>query len=263
MTKTLRLRALATVLGVTLGLGAVGVVHAAGEAEAPIAVDWSFSGPFGRFDRAQLQRGFQVYKESCAACHGMELVAFRNLADPGGPGFTEEQVKVIAADYTIEDGPDDLGDMFERPGEPKDRFPSPFPNENAAAAANGGAVPPDFSVIAKARAGGTDYIYSLMVGYEDEPPAGVDVGDKYYNHYYPGHAIAMAPPLFDEGVEYTDGTPMTVDNYAKDVSAFLMWAAEPKMEERKRIGFQVIIYLILLSALLYFTKRKIWSAIDH
>ncbi len=263
MIKTLRLRALATVLGVALGLGAVGVVHAAGEAEPPIAVDWSFSGPFGRFDRAQLQRGFQVYKESCAACHGMELVAFRNLADPGGPGFTEEQVKVIAADYTIEDGPDDLGDMFERPGEPKDRFPSPFPNENAAAAANGGAVPPDFSVIAKARAGGTDYIYSLMVGYEDEPPAGVDVGDKYYNHYFPGHAIAMAPPLFDEGVEYTDGTPMTVDNYAKDVSAFLMWAAEPKMEERKRIGFQVIIYLILLSALLYFTKRKIWSAIDH
>lgn len=263
MANSLRLRAAAASLGILLGFAVAGFAHAAGDAEPIQTLDWSFKGPFGRFDQAQLQRGFQVYKEVCASCHGMELVAFRTLGDAGGPSFTEEQVKVIAAEYTVEDGPDDLGDMFERPGEPKDRFPSPFPNENAAAAANGGAVPPDFSVIAKARAGGPDYLYSLLVGYEEEAPAGIDIGDKYYNRYFPGHAISMAPPLFDDFVEYADGTPPTMDNYAKDVSAFLMWTAEPKLEHRKRMGLQVILFLVVFSTLLYFTKRKIWSDIDH
>lgn len=263
MTKTMRLRALVACLGLATGLTTAGFALAAEDQKHPREVDWSFSGPFGQFDKAQLQRGYQVYKEVCASCHGLKLVSFRNLADPGGPGFTEEQVKVLAEDFTVTDGPDDAGDMFDRPGIPSDRFPSPFPNDNAAAASNGGAVPPDFSVLAKARHGGPDYIYSLISGYEDEPPAGVDVGDKYYNPYFPGGAISMAPPVDDDFVEYTDGTPPTLENYSKDVAAFMMWAAEPKMEERKRIGFQVILFLIVLSTLLYFTKRKVWSDIEH
>ena len=236
---------------------------AAGEAKPPVNHSWSFEGVFGRYDRAQLQRGFRVYKDVCASCHGMELVAFRNLAEPGGPGFTEDQVKVIAADFLVTDGPNEDGDMFEREGTPADRFPPPFPNENAARAANGGAYPPDFSVLAKARPQGPDYLASLLKGYVDPPEGEEGLPGQYYNLYFPGHWFAMAPPLFDEMVEYTDGTPMTVEQYAEDVTAFMMWAAEPKLEERKRMGFQVMIFLLVLAIMMYFTKRKVWSNIEH
>ena len=228
-------------------------------------VEFSFDGPFGTFDRGQLQRGYKVYVEVCASCHSMNLLAFRNLAEVGGPGFTGEQVAVLAAEFPREvvDGPDEVGDMFERPGKPSDRFPPPFPNDAAARASNNGAMPPDFSVLAKARAGGPDYIYSLLTGYE-EPPAQVELRDgSYYNPYFPGGQLSMAPPLADELVEYTDGSPMTAEQYAKDISAFLMWAAEPKMEERKRLGFQVMVFLIVLSGLLYFSKKKLWRNVEH
>lgn len=243
---------------------------------------WSFAGPFGTFDRAQLQRGFKVYRENCSACHALSRVAFRNLAEDGGPSFTEDQAKAIAAEYTVEDGPDDFGDMFERPAILADRFPSPFPNEQAARASNNGAYPPDFSLLAKARApqrgfpwfvfdvftqyqeNGPDYIYSLLTGYVD-PPEGVVVPEgQYYNHsFLAGSFISMAPPLYEEAVEYTDGTPMTVEHYARDVAAFMMWAAEPHLEDRKKIGFRVMVFLIVFAGLLYFTKKKIWKNVAH
>lgn len=262
MTSITRLRLAAAALGLVFGTIVAGSAMAAEDAKHPHEHEWSFEGPFGHFDKAQLQRGFQVYKEICSSCHSMSLLAYRNLADPGGPGFTEAQVKVIAAEYEVTDGPDDVGDMFERPAIPSDRFLAPFPNENAAKASNGGAYPPDLSLIAKARHDGPNYITSLLTGYA-EPPEDVDVGDKSYNPYFPGGAIAMAPPLYDEAVEYTDGTPMTEHQHAQDVAAFLMWAAEPKLEERKTMGFRVLIFLIVLTGFLYMTKRKIWANIGH
>jgi ubiquinol-cytochrome c reductase cytochrome b/c1 subunit len=250
----------------------------AADAPQPPRQKWSFAGPFGKFDRAQLQRGFKVYKEVCASCHSMHYVAFRNLAEPGGPGYTAAQATAIAAGYQIKDGPNEEGEMFERPGRAADRFPSPFANEQAARAANGGAFPPDLSLIAKARTyergfpwfifdiftqfqeQGPDYLVALMTGYEDAP-AGFALPDgSNYNKYFPGHAIGMPKPLSDEQVTYEDGTPQTVEQYAKDVTAFLMWTAEPHMEARKRIGIQVFIFLILLSSLLYFTKKKVWAS---
>lgn len=249
----------------------------------PPALNWSFSGPFGKFDRAQLQRGFKVYKEVCAACHGANLVAFRNLSQPGGPEFSPGQVAALAATYQITDGPNDQGEMFQRPGRPADRFPSPFPNEQAARAAQGGAYPPDFSVLAKARTyvrgfprfvfdiftqyqeQGPDYIHALMVGYE-EPPAGVTLlPGQNYNRYMPGHLIAMPKPLSDGQVEYPKGpdgkspVPETVDQYARDVAAFMVWMAEPHLEARKRMGMQVMIFLVFFAGLLYYTKKKVWS----
>ncbi|EFO31738.1 cytochrome B/c1 [Roseibium sp. TrichSKD4] len=244
--------------------------------------EWSFAGPFGTYDWAQLQRGFKVYQEVCQACHGMRLIAFRNLMEEGGPSFTEDQAKAIAADYIIVDGPDDYGDMFERPAILADRFPSPFPNEQAARAANNGAYPPDFSLIAKARAAhrgfpwfvfdiftqyaelGPDYITSLLTGYV-EPPEGKEVPEgQYYNDaFLAGEFISMAPPLSDELVEYTDGTPMTTEQYAKDLSAFFMWAAEPHMEARKQMGFRVMLFLVIFAGLLYFTKQAIWRDVKH
>lgn len=258
----------------TVAAGAVAAALAAGVAATPAmaagdAVDlpsqsWSFTGPFGTFDRGQLQRGYKVYREVCSSCHSMERVKFRNLAEPGGPGFTEDQVKAIAAEYEVTDGPDDAGDMFERPAKPFDSFVSPFENEAAARASNGGAYPPDFSVIAKARPNGPDYIYALMVGYKEEPPAHVELREgMYYNEYFAGHQIAMAPPLSEELVEYTDGTPMTTEQYARDVAAFLMWAAEPKLEERKRMGFQVMVFLLVFAGLLYFAKQRVWANVEH
>lgn len=231
----------------------------------PKPVNFSFHGPFGLFDRAQLQRGYKVFVEACASCHSMNYVAFRNLSERGGPGFTPAQVRVLAADFPREviDGPDDFGDMFERPGRPADRIPPPFQNEAAARAANNGAYPPDLSVLAKARPGGPEHIYSVLTGYEDPPPNVEVRAGNYYNPYFPGGQIAMPPPLSDEVIEYTDGTPMTAEQYAKDVSAFLMWTAEPKMEDRKRIGFQVMIFLIVFGVLLYFTKQKLWRAVEH
>jgi ubiquinol-cytochrome c reductase cytochrome b/c1 subunit len=241
---------------------------------------WSFAGPFGKFDRGQLQRGLKVYREVCSLCHGLKMIAFRNLADPGGPGFTTAQAQAIAAEYKVQDGPNDQGEMFERPGRLADYFPPPFPNDQAARARYN-AVPPDLSVIAKARGyergfpywlldmltqyqeHGVDYITALLQGYEDKPPAGVTVPPgTFYNKYYPGHTIAMPPLLTDKLVDYTDGSPMIVEQYSKDIAAFLMWTAEPHLEQRKRVGMQVFIFLVVLAGLLYFTKKKIWREVE-
>ena len=228
----------------------------------PIKVNWSFKELTGKFDRASLQRGFQVYKEVCASCHSMQYLSYRNLGEPGGPEFTQEEVKAIAASVEIEDGPDSQGEMFTRPGKPSDKFKSPYPNVQASTAANGGAYPPDMSVLVKARPGGADYMYSVLMGYE-EPPAGMKLDDGvYYNKYMIGNKIKMASPLSEGIVEYSDGTEATMDQMAKDVTTFLAWAAEPELEERHRIGFKVIIYLILLTILVYLSMKKIWSRID-
>lgn len=230
--------------------------QAAGNADEPKDISWSHDGPFGTYDRASVQRGLQVYREVCASCHSMRLVAFRTLTDIG---LSEDEVKAIAAEYQVTDGPDDAGDMYERAGKPSDYFPSPFPNENAARASNGGAYPPDFSLIVKARPGHSDYIYSIITGYQD-PPAGVTLGEGMnYNPYYPGHQIAMAPPLSDDQVEYADGTPATVDQMARDVTSFLAWAGEPYMEQRRALGVKVILFLVIFTVLLYAVKRKVWA----
>jgi ubiquinol-cytochrome c reductase cytochrome c1 subunit len=250
----------------------------------PKEEDWSFAGPFGTYDKGQLQRGLKVYKEVCSTCHSMHLVAFRTLGgEEGGLGYTEEQVKAFAAEYTVQDGPNDDGEMFERPGIPSDHFPSPFPNPQAAAAANGGSAPPDFSLLAKARGvergfptfvfdiftqyaqGGPDYIHSLLTGYNQEPPAGMEIPEgTYYNPYFiAGKSLKMPPPLSDGQVEYTDGAPATVDQYSRDVTAFMMWAAEPHMEDRKKTGFRVVIFLVLFGTLVYLVKRRIWADVAH
>ena len=228
----------------------------------PIKVNWSFKELTGKFDRASLQRGFQVYKEVCASCHSMQYLSYRNLGEPGGPEFTQEEVKAIAASVEIEDGPDSQGEMFIRPGKPSDKFKSPYPNVEASTVANGGAYPPDMSVLVKARPGGADYMYSVLMGYE-EPPSGMKLDDGvYYNKYMIGQKIKMSSPLSDGIVEYSDGTEATMDQMAKDVTTFLAWAAEPELEERHRVGFKVIIYLILLTILVYLSMKKIWSRID-
>ncbi len=232
---------------------------------------WSFHGPFGRYDQAQLRRGFQVYHEVCSNCQSLALVALRNLADPGGPGFSDAQVKALAATYKIKDGPNDAGEMFERPGRPSDYFPWNFANEQAARAALG-AAPPDMSLLAKARTiergfplflldpiiqyeeQGADYIYALLNGYTNDD-------NLNWNAYFPGHKIAMPKPLSDGIVDYADGAPKTVPQYAKDVTAFLIWAAEPKLEERKRLGFGVLVFLIVYALLLLVVKKKIWSRV--
>ena len=228
----------------------------------PIKVDWSFKGLTGTFDRASLQRGFQVYKEVCASCHSMQYLSYRNLGEPGGPEFSEQEVKAIAASFEIQDGPDPQGEMFTRPGRPSDKFKSPYPNIQAATAANGGAYPTDMSVLVKARKGGANYIYSVLVGYEDPPPS-VKLDDGvYYNKYMTGNKIKMPNNLIDGLVEYADGTESSVDQMAKDVTTFLAWAAEPELEERHRTGVKVIIYLILLTTLVYLSMKKIWSRVD-
>ena len=259
-------RALTLAAALTLGLGAgLGTALqssplSAAEGVAVPAQSWSFDGIFGTFDRASLQRGLQVYAEVCAGCHGLKRIAFRNLAEIG---YNEDQIKAFAAERIIVDGPDDDGEMFERDGRPSDYFPSPFPNDKAAAAANGGAVPPDLSLMAKARAGGPDYLYALLVGY-DEPPADVEMNEGLnYNHYFPGFQIAMAQPLDDDAVEYADGTEASLDQMSRDVSAFLMWTAEPMLEERKQTGIKVILFLIVLSAMFYAIKRKVWADVGH
>jgi cytochrome c1 len=239
------------------------------EPETPPPVDWSFSGVFGHYDQAQLQRGFQVYKEVCSNCHSMKLVAFRNLEDLG---YSEGQVKALAETYQIDDGPNDKGEMYKRPGRLADYFPSPFPNPEAAAAVYGKA-PPDFSTLAKARytergfpwfvfdfftqteeTSGPTYIHAILNGY-------TKADDPKYNVYMPNHKIAMPKPLSDGQVEYADGSPATLAQYSKDVAAFLMWAAEPKLEQRKAMGFRVMIFLIVFAALLYFVKKRIWARV--
>ncbi|HSK42041.1 MAG TPA: cytochrome c1 [Arenibaculum sp.] len=239
-----------------IGLCFTSGAFAAGEAPVPPSVDWKHGGIFGTFDRAAAQRGFQVYTEVCAACHGLDLVSYRNLQDLG---FSETEVQAIAAGYEIEDGPDDQGEMFMRPGIPADRFVSPFPNESAARAANGGALPPDLSLMAKARPHGEDYLYGLLIGYE-EAPEDVEVpAGQYYNEYFPGHLISMPPILQPDGVAYADGTAATVERMAMDVSTFLAWTAEPTLEERKRTGLKVILFLIVFAGLTYAVKRKVWA----
>jgi ubiquinol-cytochrome c reductase cytochrome c1 subunit len=247
-------------LALTLGFSPA---QAAGDGPQIKAQSWSFSGPFGTFDRGQLQRGYQVYKEVCSGCHGLRQLHFRNLGEPGGPEFGEAEVKAIAAEAEVNDGPNDEGEMFDRPGKPSDPFVSPFPNENAARAANNGANPPDLSLMAKARVGGPDYIYALMVGYKDAPEKMEMAEGMSYNSAFPGPQSAMAAPLDEESVEYSDGTKPTLENHAKDVSAFLMWAAEPKLEARHQLGFRFMIYLLILSVLLYLAKRRIWSRLKH
>ena len=228
----------------------------------PIKVNWSFKELTGKFDRASLQRGFQVYKEVCASCHSMQYLSYRNLGEPGGPEFTQEEVKAIAASVEIEDGPDSQGEMFTRTGKPSDKFKSPYPNVEASTAANGGAYPPDMSVLVKARPGGADYMYSVLMGYE-EPPAGMKLDDGvYYNKYMIGQKIKMASPLSEGIVEYSDGTEATMDQMAKDVTTFLTWAAEPHLETRHKTGTKVMIYLILLATLVYFSMKRLWSRID-
>jgi len=249
----------AAVLAAGLTAMPLAPAEAAGEAKHPAAIDWSFNGLFGTYDRNALRRGYQVYVEVCAACHSMNQIAFRNLSQPGGPEFSEAEVKAQAKQYIVEDGPDDYGDMFERDALPKDKFPSPYPNENAARAANGGAYPPDLSLITKARGGGPDYVHALLSGYEDAPE-GVELrAGLYYNPYMAGGKIAMVPPLMDELVEYSDGTEATVEQMSLDVTHFLNWAAEPELEQRKRTGFMVLIYLTIFAGLMYFSMRKIWA----
>lgn len=239
-----------------LTLGAPVAVQAA-EMHEPPTQQWSFEGIFGSYDRNELQRGMQVYMEVCASCHGLEYVRFRNLE---ALGFGEEQVKALAANFEVEDGPNADGDMFMRPAVASDAFPSPFPNDEAARASNGGALPPDLSLQAKRNAFGPNYILALLTGYESDEPT--DRG-LYHNTYANGGLIAMPPPLGDDYVTYADGTAATLEQQSHDVSAFLMWAAEPKLEERKSMGLKVLMFLLVLTGLFYVSKRKIWAKLDH
>ncbi|WP_376742554.1 cytochrome c1 [Ensifer canadensis] len=279
---------LAVVAG--LGLGAAVAEEAAGGEEhgggtphypihKPEQQDWSFAGPFGNYDKGQLQRGLKIYTEVCSACHSMNLVAFRTLE---GLGYSDAQVKAFAANYEVQDGPNADGEMYTRKAVPADHFPSPYPNKEAAAASNNGAAPPDFSLIAKARGiergfpqfvfdmfwpyqeGGPDYIHALLTGYH-EPPEGVQVAEgTHYNPYFANaSALAMAQPISNDQVTYEDGTPQTVDQYAKDVSAFLMWAAEPHLEDRKRTGFMVMVFLLIFTGLVYLTKKSVYANKEH
>ena len=224
-----------------------------------IKTKWSFEGIFGTFDRASLQRGYQVYQEVCSGCHSVQHLSYRNLSEKGGPEFSTEEAKAIAAQFEVEDGPNSDGEMFMRTGRLSDKFVKPYPNVEASTAANGGAYPPDMSVLAKARAGGADYIYSLLLGYE-EAPTGFELDDGvYYNKYIPGNKIKMSAPLSDGLVEYSDSTQATTAQMAKDVTTFLVWAAEPHLEAQHRMGFKAIIYLIILLTLVYMSKQKVWS----
>jgi len=263
-----------TVLGA--GLVSPGAIaQDAAEQPNPTPQRWSFSGMFGRFDTAQLQRGFKVYKEVCSNCHTLSI-PMRTLGQPGGPDFSEEQVKALAATYKVtNDTPNDKGEIYQRAGLPSDNFPPPeaYPNPQAAAATFGKA-PPDMWLLAKARKyergfpqfifdalpfvqyqeAGADYVYGIVTGY-------THADDPNWNLYYPGHKIAMPQPIADGAVDYTDGTPAKLENYAHDVTAFLSWAAEPTLVERKKIGLRVMVFLIVFAGLLYLTKRKIWAAI--
>jgi len=221
--------------------------------------NWSFEGVFGTFDRASLQRGYQVYQEVCSGCHSVQHLSYRNLSEKGGPEFSIEEAKAIAAQFEVIDGPNEDGEMFTRPGRLSDKFVSPFSNVKAAAAANGGAYPPDMSVLAKARKGGAAYIYSLLMGYK-EAPTGYELDDGvYYNEYMPGQKIKMAEPISDGAVEYADGTETTKAQIARDVTTFLVWAADPHLEVRHKTGFKVFFYLIILLTMVYLSKQKIWS----
>ena len=237
----------------------VGAADRPAEAAKAVPVpnyDFSFEGVFGSFDQMELQRGFQVYREVCSACHGLRLVSFRNLVDLG---YNEDQIKALAAEYMVEDGPDENGDMFMRPGIPADRIPSPYRNENEARLLNNGAYPPDLSLMAKKRKGGPDYIKALMVGYSD-PPADVELmSGMYWNDYFPGHQIAMPQILYADSVSFADGTEATLEQQSLDLATFLMWTAEPMMDTRKKTGISVMLFLLVFTGLMYAVKRKVWS----
>jgi len=248
---------LSTAVGLTLAISTV--AHAAGTAVKPVDIKWSFEGLFGTFDRAAIKRGSQIFFEVCNGCHSLDMVAYRNLVEIG---LDEETVKALAAEYEVQDGPDQEGEMFMRPARLSDQIVAPYANEKASRFANGGAFPPDLSVITKARVGGPDYIYSLLTGYKDEAPDGFDLAEgTQYNEYFPGHQIFMGAPLMDDSVEYEDGTPATLDQEARDIVTFLAWSAEPELEERKALGIKVMLYLIVLTAMLYALKRRIWNRI--
>ena len=241
-------------------LAAPAALNAAEHIEIP-EEEWSFNGVFGKFDQAQVQRGFQVYKDVCAACHSLQYVSFRNFETLG---YSEEQVKTLAAGYEVEDGPNEEGEMFKRKAKASDRLPKPFPNDQAARLANGGALPPDLSLMTKAREGGPNYVYHLLLGY-DEPPADFQLLEGLsYNKYFPGHQIGMAKQIQDGLVTFADGAPNDAAHIAKDVTAFLHWAAEPKLEARHSTGFRVLLYAIVFAVLAYFLKRRIWAKLgDH
>ncbi|MEL0245951.1 MAG: cytochrome c1 [Alphaproteobacteria bacterium] len=220
---------------------------------------WPFDGIFGRFDESSLQRGFQVYREVCAACHGIRHISYRDLK---GIGYTNDEIKVIAADYEVMDGPNDDGEMFEREARPSDKFVGPYENDKIARLANNGAYPPDLSLIVKARADGANYLYSLLNGYKEFPDNFEASEGMYYNEFYPGNQIAMPSPLIDDIVEYSDGTEATQSQIAKDVTSFLAWTAEPELEERKSLGVKTLFFLILITIMLLGVKRKIWKDVD-
>ena len=220
--------------------------------------DWSFNGVTGTFDRAALQRGYKVFREVCSGCHSMRLLYYRDLIDIG---FSEAQVKVISSEYTVLDGPNDEGEMFERPARPADKFVNPYLNHNEARANNNGAYPPDLSVITKARKYGVDYIYNLLLGY-NEPPEGINIGvGMYYNEWMPGNQIAMPSPLADGIIDYDDGTDTNIKQLSEDVVTFLKWAAEPEMEVRKNLGIKVILFFIILGFVVYLAKNKLWREV--
>ncbi len=245
---------------ILLSLNSYSVISA--EKVEYLKTDWSFKGLFGKFDRASLQRGYQVYTEVCAACHSMKYLSYRNLSEKGGPEFSVAQAKAIAASFEVIDGPNSDGEMFTRPGKLSDKFVMPYENVKAAEAANGGAYPPDMSVLVKARGGGVDYIYSLLQGYE-EAPSGMTLDDGvHYNKYMYGNKIKMSAPLSDGIIEYSDGTNASVEQMSKDVTTFLMWAAEPSLEARHQMGFKAIVYLIILTILVYFSMKRIWSRVE-
>jgi ubiquinol-cytochrome c reductase cytochrome c1 subunit len=232
----------------------------AAEEIKPMQREWTFDGVFGKFDKQQLQRGFQVYKEVCAACHSLNYVAFRNLQDIG---YSEDQVKVIASEYQVQDGPDENGDMFDRPARASDHFPKPFANEQLARASNGGALPPDLSLMTKAREDGPNYVFSLMMGYA-EPPKGVEIlPGMAYNTYFPGHQIGMPQQITDDRVVYADGTKATAEQIAADVTAFLHWAAEPKLEVRHATGIRVVLFALLFTVLAFLFKRRLWARLEN
>jgi cytochrome c1 len=253
-------------LGFAASLAAAPAAFAAEEGMHPEAQEWTFNGPLGHYDRAALQRGFHVFKDVCAACHSLNRVAFRNLGDPGGPGFSEIEVRALAASYAVPAEPDEFGRTTDADGRPlmrdaipADYFPPRFANDNAARAANNGALPPDLSLIVKARDGGADYLYALLTGYGHEAPEGMTVPPgQYFNPYFAGGLIAMPQPLFANQVTYADGTPASIEQMARDVTHFLAWTAEPKMEERKQMGFAVMLFLIVFSGLCFFSYRTLW-----
>jgi ubiquinol-cytochrome c reductase cytochrome c1 subunit len=248
----------AAVAGVALAAALAGNALAQEETPVPPHQEWPFSGVFGTYDKAQLQRGLQVYKEVCSTCHALVHLYYRDLTQLG---YTEDQVKAFAAQFQVTDGPDDSGQMFQRAARPSDPFVKPFPNDQAARAALNGALPPDLSLIVKARDGGPDYVFAILTGFKETPPDGFKMNpNMYYNVYFAGHQIAMPPPLTTDGqVKFADGAPSTIPDMARDVTAFLAWASEPTLDERHYMGFKVIFFLVITTGIFYAAKRKIWS----